>query len=835
MTDDEHWLKNTFQTHEQMPYYEQERIIEENNRFNYYQPILDAKGNVVGNFRVTLDHRKYFAALFQRFASANYQWQWLIDDEGEILQDNSPQLFSSAAEYQNIDRIVNDIYEGSTGNLRHRAMINGSSRQIISSYCPVTLLAGMEYGIVFSAPVSFFQIYVARNAFLIVILTLFLVVVIILAFRAGHKREKSRMVNKSESEEMINQLLAEMPVGVIIYNKEREVIKTNSIAADFYSYGSEEEMIGKIYPQSHITDEDAYFSKYLGGKFSPDQFVIIKKEIGELVLFRSSIPLTYMDSDVSMEILIDVTMLESARKEEAQANIAKSEFLARMSYEIRTPLNGIIGIAEMLAKKETNPELIEMVSILRRSSELLLVIINDILDFSQIESGKIILDELPFDLRQELGFCHDLLQSHLEGRNIDISFEAGEDIPKSIIGDPFRLRQIFTNLALFSLEGTEKGRIEMTCRKKSVKEGVISFECDLRNTGRAWSNAELKSIFGEFVDGDSIPVRSNDGSALSTVLARQLVEIMGGSLKASSPSGLSSDVGSPGMRIRFSFDAYSNDRIAKRYDKNKVKKVDEIKALVITGVKNRDDEVIQVLHKAGLKPAVTGYTPATVNQIKANSKDTENRYNLLVITDDSDNNGFEVGEQIAQEGLHADYAIIMVSSSEVAGNYLKCINLGIDHYLVKPLDSNEIMSVLTESFPLLSSSKDDMPGRDRHSNLGILLVEDNKMNRIVIGSLFKSLGYAPDFANNGAEALEMTANRHYDIVFMDLIMPEMDGYEASRKILQRDKNVIITALTADSLTETRKKAELSGIREFIVKPVRPDHIKSVLRKYFGDY
>ena len=229
-------------------------------------------------------------------------------------------------------------------------------------------------------------------------------------------------------------------------------------------------MVDKIYPEPFDSDESNYFSKYMGGQFSPDNFVIIRKEIGELVLFRSSIPVKYHGIDATMEILIDVTMLESARKLEARANTAKSEFLTRMSYEIRTPLNGIIGMADMLGKHKLDNEVNEIVTILRRSTELLLNIINDILDFSHIESGKVILDEIPFDLRQELSYCFDFAQSHLEGKKINIRCDIDEAIPESVIGDPFRLRQVLTNVTQFALQKTDEGEIEIICRKdrKSV-------------------------------------------------------------------------------------------------------------------------------------------------------------------------------------------------------------------------------------------------------------------------------------------------------------------------------------------------------------------------------
>jgi signal transduction histidine kinase/CheY-like chemotaxis protein len=838
-TSEEYWLFNTFQTHDQQKIYQQEALIQEGSRYNYYQPILNSEGKVVGNFRVSVDHDKYFTALFDRFKAEQYQWQWLINDTGTILKDKLLEKLldsdsGSEIEYHELGKIITDITDGSTGNIRHRALINGDSRTIISSYCPVSLLAGMEYGIIFSAPTDFFQTYIIRNSTSIVISTLIMVLIIIFVFRYQFGRIKLSMINSRDAEKMLDRLIEEMPVGVIIYNQGREILKSNKIAAGFYNYEMESDMTGKIFPEPHSSDESNYFSKNLGGKFSPDQFIIIRKELGEQVLFRSSIAVTYTGQQSTMEILIDVTMLESARKHEERANVAKTEFLARMSYEIRTPLNGIIGMADILSKYKLEKEASEMVGILRRSTELLLGIINDILDFSSIESGRIILDEIPFNLHQEMGFCLDLAQSRVDGKSITVKCEVGRDVPESIIGDPFRLRQVLSNLMLFAIHNTTEGEISMSCRKKALNEGVITLEFDLRDTGTGYDKAELKTIFGDFVQAEAMSLRRRNGSGLGTALARQMIEIMGGKLNASSPSGLSNDPEKPGTRILFTISVYSNERVPKNYLNGKIKSFGDLRALVITGTQNRDEDMLSILHKAGVNTVVTSYNRSTINQLKANYAVEEERYNLVFITDDEDINGFEVAGNLMNNNLHVNYAVIMISAVDLKGNYLKCINMGVDHYLVRPVEEEEIRDAITTCFPELGARSDHSESGQTGPGIEVLVVEDNKMNRVVIGKMLDTLGHTPDFAFDGDEACILAGKKNYDIIFMDLQMPVMDGYEASRQILAENKSVIIAAFTADNAPEARKKAELSGIREFLSKPVRIEHLKNILKKYFGD-
>jgi len=841
-TNDDVWLINTFTTHDQLPIYQREDIILEDSKYSLYQPIF-SNGKVIANFKITFDYRKYFTSLLDQFESEQYQWQWVIDDTGLIVMDNFelfkgfPGLKGVSIDYKNYTDIVKAVNDGASGHKEeHRVIINGEAqRTIISSYSAVGLLDGrLSFGLIFSAPIDIFQVYLIKRSIGIVISTVLLVIFIIVIFRKGIRKQQSEVADAKDTEKMLNRLIEEMPVGVIIYNSGREILKANKVASKFYSYDNEADMVDKIYPEPFATDESNYFSKYMGGKFSPDDFVIIRKEIGEQVLFRSSIPVKYKGVDSTMEILIDVTMLESARNLEAKANTAKSEFLARMSYEIRTPLNGIIGMADMMGKLNLDPSANEMVTILRRSTELLLSIINDILDFSQIESGKVILDETPFDLRQELNHCLDHVQNRMEGKKIKITHDIDGTIPDSLIGDPFRLRQVLINIMQFSIQKTEEGEISCVCRQKSNKEGLVSIEFDLKNTGKAHSKAELKTIFGDFVQAESISLRNSDGSSVGTVLARQLIEMMGGTLNAASPAGLSADPAKPGTRILITLPFYSNERVEITYDTDKIRSFSEINALSICGVQSRDEDIIGMLHRAGIPTVVTSWQKSTINQIEANYKNEKEPYNLIILADDNDLNGFEVADSLMKSGFHMRYPIIMISAEDIKGNYLKCINLGIDHYLTKPLSIDELREAILLSFPNIEDPLLSVDLKSVKTGLDVLVVEDNKINSMVTGRMLSSLGYEPHFAFDGAEAVKMAESRKYDLIFMDLVMPVMDGYEATKHILSHDKSVLIIALTADNMPETRKKAELYGLKEFISKPMRLDSLKTVLRKFFGE-
>ncbi|MBN2862976.1 MAG: hypothetical protein JXN62_07430, partial [Bacteroidales bacterium] len=681
--------------HSQSLIHDIEKLTRENRNFEYYLPVI-RNNQSVANIVVSVDYQKYFDEVFSVFNMKEYQWQWVVSDSGQIIYDNT----ESGIRQIQLDRIITDLENTTTGNLVHKAEIDGKDKDIISSFYSTRLLQ-RDLGLVFSAPTDFFQKYIIRNSFLIVLATLLILLAIITLFLRYIKSQRVEVQKLSESERMLYKLIEEMPVSVIIHNKKREILKANKIAASLFSYSGEEEMKGETFPEQPVTTAGRYFAKNLGGEFNPEKFVIITQEGGgEQILYKNSIPVIFAGEEANLEILIDVTMLESARQQEAKANEAKSEFLARMSYEIRTPLNGIIGITDIINRYEVSDEVKNVVSLLRRSTEILLNIINDILDFSRIEAGEMVLDEIPFNLREELGYCADLTRTFISDRDIVFSYQVENDVPESVVGDPVRLRQILINLILHSVINTEKGEIRLKCGLKENNSGVLKLEFELRDTGNSFGKASLEKIFGEMRDIGSRISAGKDESVLGTILARHFIEMMGGELSAESPSGLSGD---KGTRVVFTLATYSNDRIIKNLDLKKIDSFEKIRTLVITGQQYRDEEIMTLFHKLGLNVSVTTFQRHTVEQLKANVKYPDEKYDMVVIIDDKDFDGFEAADSIRQNNLSENFIVQLISSNDRKGNFLKSVKMGVDHYLVKPFDTDEFVRALLVSFPYIES------------------------------------------------------------------------------------------------------------------------------------
>ena len=818
------WLEQTFILHVQGEIFNMEMLAHENNKFDYYLPVRKNE-NVIGNIVVTVDYQKYFGEIFSAFNLKDYQWEWVLSETGDIIYSN----IDDEIEYTLLERITGGLAEGSVDKILHAAKINGRSQTILSSYYSTHLLQ-RDMGLVFTAPTNIFQRHIVRNSVVIALLTLLITQFIIYIFWRHMKFQEKKIRQLDTSEKVLFKMIEEMPVGIIIYNRKREIIKANRVAAAQYSYRDEEEMRGRIFPETSSSDDTTYFSQHMGGTFTPDQIVIIKKDTEEIILFRNTIPINFMGEEADMEMLADVTLLEKARKQEAGASTAKSEFLARMSYEIRTPLNGIIGMADLLNRFSLSGEAKEIAGLLRSSAGVLLNIINDILDFTKIESGKMIIDEIPFNLRKEIQHCMDLIKAGTGDKEIIFTSRIDENIPERIIGDPFRIRQILTNLLNNSVYNTKKGEICLICTRQSGPAGIVPLQFEVLDTGNSYDNDRLELIFGDLAKLESKVHRGHDESVFGTIIARQLIELMGGKIRAESPSGIA---GARGLKVTFTITVYSDEQQVKDLDFSRITSFSMINTLVITGDQIRDEELLGILHKLGLSVSVTTFQKSTVNQIKANLDYSDKRYHLIVIFDDKDFDGFDAAGILDENNLTGKFHILLITSNDKNGNYHKSVSKGIDHYLVKPIEGNELELKIRSCFPAVEALVCEPQKVELRKDLKILIVEDNKMNQKVIGAMLSALGYSCDVADNGYSGYLQAKTRKYDVIFMDLIMPEMDGYESTQKILEYDRSLLVVAFTADSLPGSKKKAELCGIREFISKPVKIDDLSALFARHFS--
>jgi CheY-like chemotaxis protein len=485
-------------------------------------------------------------------------------------------------------------------------------------------------------------------------------------------------------------------------------------------------------------------------------------------------------------------------------------------------------MTDVLSKYELSDEIRDLIKVMRKSTEVLLGLADNVLDFSKIEAGKMTLEEVPFNLQDEIKYNIEFARAYTSSDKINILFKTDHDVPVRIIGDPLRLRHILSNLLIHSVRNTEQGEVVLRCMAGESKDGIHTIRFEIANTGKAFTENTLSVFDDADVAGSKLTER-NDQADFGIILSRQLIDMMGGKLSASSPSGLP---GGKGTKIMFTINVYSNERIKKTLPAGGITFSGKLNTLVITG-NVRDEESLSVIHQLGLRVTVTTFMKTTIPQIKANMKHPEDRYGLIILLDDGTFNGFEAATALWQNKLSAEFVIMMISSNDKKGNYLKCISTGVDHYFVKPAALKDLQETLKNSFPSRERAPEVQVSKIPAENLKILVVEDNRLNQKVIGTILGKMGLAFDIAEDGYSAYLQAKSRQYDLILMDLLLPEMDGFEASQRILKTDRKVKIVALTADIMPETRKKSELAGIVDFISKPVTTEDLRRVFEKHFG--
>src|SRR4030042_4278563 len=519
---------------------QKEKIILKDNNYLYYIPVFKDE-MVVANIVVTLDFEKYIFSVLNKFYLDGMLWQWILNEKGSLIS-------------ANIDaNIEGDIPEAITSNLSrrekvfvtHTISINGKEEKLLSACSPILLL-GHRFGIIFSLNNSVifneilkYILIAGLISFLILAAGMFLLLNIIFK-----KFRQERIV--CEELEEINTTIDNLPIGVMILDGQRRIKTINKNARNLLFIKSDEDLVGKDISDRFLLSKNYFQEDDSESAYDSNQFILYQREGNEVVVYKKESAFILNGEDVFLEAFLDVTAIEKSRKYEAAANTAKSEFLAKMSHEIRTPMNGIVGMTEALDQESLTKTQKEYIQILRKSADLLLNIIDDILDFSKIEAGKMTLEEIPFKLREEIKVLLDLLKPIIEEKNLELQFNVDSKVPENIIGDPFRLRQVLSNLISNAVKFTHEGKIIVDVQVEEEYSGNLTLQISVEDTGVGIPKHKLESIFNSFTQAEESTSRKYGGSGLGTTIAKQLVTLMNGEMWVQSPSTISKNPDYPG-------------------------------------------------------------------------------------------------------------------------------------------------------------------------------------------------------------------------------------------------------------------------------------------------
>ena len=827
----DYFLVDSFPRRYQLDLNSRHRVEQKGSVLKYYYPYF-GDDVVNGNVMVEVDIERFANKMFNLYpVGKTVTWQWILDESGNVIINN---FDSDSVIISQLPELADSVAHESTGILEHTFLNGERKEKVYTAYYPLSIYS-KKMGIMFSiSRKHYFDFFVQWNLIVAICSQLiFTGLVIFLLLELGKQKKREKRLKLSEI--ILRQIIEHYPVGIMIIDENNIIRNINGAAQKMLFLGKSDNLVGKDFNKQFLISNKYLLSDSPSPFLDDSHYLYYEKDGIETVIFRTEKVTNIGGEELKLIALIDVSPLEKSRKGEVAANKAKSDFLAAMSHEIRTPMNGILGMVNTVLEQKNSKELQGKIEVIKSSAELLMTIINDILDFSKIEAGRMMLEEIPFTLSDELELVGELFRPLAEEKGLVLEIEMKPDVPNKLIGDPFRLRQVISNLVSNAVKFTEKGKIVIGTTLTESYKTQVNLLFTVEDSGIGIPQDRIKEIFGSYTQARGSVTRKFGGTGLGTAISKQLVELMHGEIWVESPSSISTDTEFPGSKFSFTIDAYSNERIPKDFNFEKITHLSEINALILTKESDPSrNSMARMLERFGLNVVTKIYQDSTMDSVIHHIQMKKGVYQLVILVDKNQLDGFAVAQEMQNKELTGKYPIVLVSSNDKTGNYKTCRKLGIDFYIIEPFETKEVFDVLSEIFPGIVDRKSFEPMLNAlPGELSILLAEDNLINQKVAQSIFKNIGYEIDIAKNGKEAVEMMAHGKYDVVFMDLLMPEMDGYQATNLIRKSGHTLPIIAMSADEDDVTRKAAFEAGMNEYVRKPARVENVKQLLIKLFS--
>jgi PAS domain S-box-containing protein len=654
-----------------------------------------------------------------------------------------------------------------------------------------------------------------------------------IAANVGVAIQNARLFTEVERQREYSASLVEIsPAAVVVMDRDEVVTEWNPAAADLFGY-SAEEAVGRpvdelVFGSSAFdTDEGREITREAVATGRAQRITRRRRRDGSLVdVELLVVPLTVDGSHAGLlAIYHDVTELQRARQEAEAATQAKSAFLATMSHEIRTPMNAVIGMTDLLLGTELTGEQREFAEVVRSGGDALLHVIDDILDYSKIEAGKLDLERDPFSLRECVEGALDIVAPRGWEKGVELGCLIDETAPAGILGDKARLRQVLLNLLSNGVKFTEAGEVVVLVDAEATGSGSYRLELAVRDTGIGIPPDQMDRLFTSFSQVDASTTRRFGGTGLGLAISKRLVELMGGTISVESEQG-------SGSTFRISLPVTAADVPSPIPLEEGLPQLAGKRILVVDDNATNREIVTRHARSWGMESVALELPSEALALVAAGEPFDVGVLDMMMPEMD----GLALAEEIRRRRSEHELPLLLLTS---LGRLPEVQSAGVfSAQLAKPLKASQLYNMLLQLLSAGEGREDTAEvttdGKQATSSpLRILLAEDNAMNQKVALRLLERLGYSADVAANGLEALAALERQPYDVVLMDVQMPELDGLDATRRICEQwppASRPHIVAMTANALPEDREACFAAGMNDYVAKPIRADELAAALKR-----